>query len=125
MNGILIDQAPKDTRRWTDLVSAQFQAGTSEQAVATALQYPDDIAYSTHDTDAGLDFDYSHRQANYREVNLTAKRYQSKSTLIQFGNGKGWGTPKQRQLIKVQHLALPRLGAIEKRAQQLRNEGQD
>jgi tetratricopeptide (TPR) repeat protein len=31
-----LDQAPKDTRLWTGLVSAQFQAGTSEQAVATA-----------------------------------------------------------------------------------------
>jgi hypothetical protein len=45
--------------------------------------------------------------------------------LIQFGNGKGWFTPKQRQLIKAQHLALPRLGAIEKRGTAAKkNEGE-
>jgi hypothetical protein len=89
---------------------------------SNALQYAENIRYWMHDPEAGLDFDYSRRQANYRVVNLRAQQYREKSMLIQFGNGKGSFTPKQLQLIRAQHLALPRLQALEKTAQQLRTE---
>jgi hypothetical protein len=108
VHGILIDQASKDSRRWTDLVSAQFQAGTFEQAVATALHYAENIVYWVPDTtQVSISITVTDRRT-IAKSNLTAKRYQLKSMLIQF-------TPKQLQLIKAQHLALPRLGAIEKR----------
>jgi hypothetical protein len=90
---------------------------------SNTLQYAQNIRYRMHDLEAGLDFDYSHRQANYREVDLTVQRYRSRSMLIEFANGKGWFTPEQTKLIRAQHLTLPQLEAIQKIALQLRKDG--
>ena len=73
-----------------------------------------------NDTEAGLDFDYSRRQANYREIDLSVEQYRSKSMLIQFGNGKGGFSPEQIRLIRTLHLTMPELDQIQKTALQLR-----
>ncbi len=85
------------------------------------LQYAQNIEYRMHDAAAGLDFDYSHRQANYRKIDLTDQQYRSRLMLIQFGNGKGGFTPGQMQLIKAQHLTLPELDSIQQKALRLRD----
>ncbi|MGH9328766.1 MAG: DUF1326 domain-containing protein [Terriglobia bacterium] len=85
------------------------------------IQYVQNIRYRLSDPTAGLDFDYSHRQANYRIVDLGMEQYRSKSMLIQFATGKGWFAPQQLQLIKLQHLAVPQLEVIRKEAIRLRD----
>jgi hypothetical protein len=68
------------------------------------------------DREAGLDFNYSRRQANYRSVDLSSEQYRSKSMLIQFADGSGWFSTKQMELIRAQHLDLPQLDEIRKQA---------
>jgi hypothetical protein len=76
------------------------------------IQYVQDIRYRVHDPEADLNFDYSHRQANYRTVDLSVDQYRSKAMLIQFGDGKGWFNARQMEIIKAQHLAIPQLSTI-------------
>ena len=90
---------------------------------SNALQYVQNIRYRMHDKEAGLDFDYSRRQANYRVIDLTAEQYRSKLMLIQFDDGKGWFSARQLELINAQHLALPELDVIRKEAIRLRAAG--
>lgn len=92
----------------------------ASDAFANALQYVQNIHYSVHDPEAGLDFDYSRRQANYRVVDVTDEQYRMKSMLIQFVDGKGWFSPGQMALIKAQNLAVPDLTALREEALRLR-----
>jgi len=92
----------------------------AQDGFANALQYVQNIRYRMHDREAGLEFDYSRRQANYRVVDLSAEQYRSKSMLIQFADGKGWFSAKQLELISAQHLVLPQLDDIRKEALRLR-----
>jgi hypothetical protein len=87
---------------------------------SNTIQYVQNIRYRVHDPQAGLDFDYSHRQANYRIVDLGIEQFRSNSMLIQFADGQGWFNARQLDLIKAQHLALPNLQAIEKEVAHLR-----
>ncbi|HET7102066.1 MAG TPA: DUF1326 domain-containing protein, partial [Terriglobia bacterium] len=84
------------------------------------LQYVQNIRYHIQDDAAGLNFNYSRRQANFREVDLTAQQYRDHSMLIQFGDGKGWFTPQQMEIIQAQRLKIPDLAAIRKEALRLR-----
>jgi hypothetical protein len=87
---------------------------------ANQLQYVQNIRYSIHDPEAGLDFDYSRRQANYRVVDLSDEQYRTKSMLIQFSDYSGWYSPGQMALIKAQHLQIPDLAALREQASRLR-----
>ena len=87
---------------------------------ANMLQYVENIRYSIHDPEAGLDFDYSRRQANYRVVDLTDEQYRSKSMLIQYADGSGWFSPGQMTLIKAQNLQVPELDSLREQAIRLR-----
>jgi hypothetical protein len=87
--------------------------------LSNTIQYVQNIRYRVHDARAGLDFDYSRHQANYRVVDLGVEQYRSKSMLTQFSNDAGWFTPQQMNLIKAQHLAVPQLQAIRKEAERL------
>jgi len=90
---------------------------------SNTLQYAQNIRYSMHDVEAGLDFDYSRRQANYREVDLSVQQYRSRQMLVQFANGQGWFTPEQMKLIKGQRLAIPQLDWIRDKAKQMFESG--
>jgi hypothetical protein len=46
----------------------------AQDGFANALQYVQNIRYRMHDKEAGLEFDYRHRQANYRVVDLRAEQ---------------------------------------------------
>ncbi len=87
---------------------------------ANQLQYVQNIRYSVHDPEAGLDFDYSRRQANYRVVDLTDEQYQTKSMLIQYADYSGWYSPGQMVLIKAQHLQIPDPVALREQAIRLK-----
>lgn len=89
---------------------------------SNVLQYAENIRYHVHDPAAGIDFDYSHRQANYRTVDLTDQAYRLKAMLIQFANGHGGLSPGQMKLIKAQHLPLPNLRAIQQEALKLKSD---
>jgi len=88
---------------------------------ANQLQYVQNIRYSVHDPEAGLDFDYSRRQANYRVVDLTDEQYQTKSMLIQYADYSGWYSPGQMVLIKAQHLQIPDPVALREQAIRLKS----
>jgi hypothetical protein len=109
-------------RTWGE-ASPPMAFTAAQDYFANALQYAQNIRYRMHDETAGLDFDYSRRQANYRVVDLTAEQYRSKSMLIQFADGQGRFSAKQMELINAQHLALPQLDAIRKEALRLRSAG--
>jgi hypothetical protein len=87
---------------------------------ANQLQYVQNIRYSVHDPEAGLDFDYSRRQANYRVVDLTDEQYRTKSMLIQYADFSGWYSPGQMALIKAQHLQIPDPVALREQALRLK-----
>jgi hypothetical protein len=87
---------------------------------ANQLQYVQNIRYSVHDPEAGLDFDYSRRQANYRVVDLTDEQYQTKSMLIQYADYSGWYSPGQMVLIKAQRLQIPDPDALREQALRLK-----
>ncbi|MGO8787734.1 MAG: DUF1326 domain-containing protein [Terriglobia bacterium] len=87
---------------------------------ANQLQYIQNIRYSVHDPEAGLDFDYSRRQANYRVVDLTDEQYRTKSMLIQYADYSGWYSPGQMALIKAQHLQIPDPVALREQAIRLK-----
>jgi len=87
-----------------------------------ALQYIENIRYQLHDPDAKVDFDYSHRQANYRVVDLSSEQYQSKSMLIQHQQEDGQFSEAQMAIIKAQHLQLPDLKALSAKVVSLKQE---
>jgi len=88
---------------------------------ANTIQYVQNIRYRIHDDKAGLNFDYSQRQANYRVISLTQQQYLAKSMLVQFVDGKGWFSAHQMALIKAQNLQVPELDSIRDKAIRLRN----
>jgi hypothetical protein len=107
-------------RNW-GLSAPPFPMVAAPDHFSNALQYVQNIRYSIHDPELGLDFDYSRRQANYRVVDLTDEQYQTKSMLIQFADYSGWYNPEQMALIKAQHLQIPDPDAL--REQVLRLKG--
>jgi hypothetical protein len=109
-------------RNWRE-VSPPMPFVAAQDSFSNSLQYVQNIRYRMLDEEAGLNFDYSRRQANYRVIDLTAEQYRSKSMLIQFADGKGWFSAKQMELINAQHLALPQLEVIRKEALRLRGAG--
>jgi len=107
-------------RNW-GLSSPPFPMVAAPDHFANQLQYIQNIRYSVHDPEAGLDFDYSRRQANYRVVDLTDEQYQTKSMLIQYADYSGWYSPGQMVLIKAQHLQIPDPVALREQAIRLKS----
>jgi hypothetical protein len=74
---------------------------------ANALQYVQNVRYEMHDTDAGVNFDYSRRQANYRRVDLSNDDYANKRMLIQHMDDSGNFNDAQLRLIQELKLEPP------------------
>ena len=74
---------------------------------SNALQYVQNVRYEIHDSDANMDFDYSHRQANYRRIHLSDKDYANKRMLIQYMDASGNFNEAQLRLIRELRLAPP------------------
>jgi hypothetical protein len=106
-------------RNW-GLATPPMPMAAAADYFSNRLQYVENLRYRMHDEKAGLDFDYSRRQANYRVIDLTAEQYQTKSMLIQFADGRGWFSPGQMALIKAQNLSVPELVALREQAIRLR-----
>ena len=92
--------------------STPFPFFAADDHFSNTLQYVENIRYQMHDEDAKLNFDYSHRQANYRTVDLDVQQYRSKSMLIQYQNGIGHFNDDQLRLIKEQNLQVPDLKTV-------------
>jgi hypothetical protein len=88
---------------------------------SNALQYAQNIRYEIHDPDANIDFNYSHRQANYRKVDLSSQDYANKRMLIQFLDGSGRFNEAQVKLIQELGLTPPDDHTFSELAQSLRN----
>lgn len=87
---------------------------------SNVIQYAENLRYVIHDAQAGLNFDYSHRQANYRMVDLNVAQYRNHSMLIQFADGAGGFNPKQMKLIEAQGLKVANIAIIRQKARELR-----
>ncbi len=107
-------------RNW-GLASPPMPVVAATDHFANAIQYSQNICYRMHDEKAGLNFDYSRRQANYRSIDLTSREYQTMSMLVQFVDGKGWFSARQLELIKAQNLHLPDLDKIRDTAMRLKS----
>jgi hypothetical protein len=106
-------------RNW-GLSAAPFPMVAAPDIFSNQLQYAQNIRYRLHDPEAGLDFDYSRRQANYRVADVSDEQYRTKSMLIQYSDFSGWYSAGQMALIKAQHLQIPDLDALRERASRLK-----
>ena len=86
------------------------------------IQYAENVRYKMHDPAANLEFDYSHRQANYRDVDLDASQYRMQSMWIQFEDRRGWFNEAQLRLIEAQRLPLPDRDGIRRRVMTLKRD---
>jgi len=86
---------------------------------SNTIQYVQNIRYRAHDAEDGLEFDYSHRQANYRRIEISDQQYKTNSMLIQFADGTGWFTSRQMEIITAQHLVVPQLDELRRQARKL------
>lgn len=102
-------------RNW-GLSSPPMPVVAAPDYFANSIQYAENLRYRMHDDVAGLSFDYSRRQANYRIVDLTSHQYRTRSMLAQFATGSGWFSPQQMRLIKAQGLQLPDIQKIRETA---------
>jgi hypothetical protein len=96
------------------LPAPPFTPVAAQDNFANELLYVENLRYKVSDDNAHLHFDYSHRQANYRSIDLDRSQYANHTMLIQFTDGKGWFSAGQMRLIQQQHLPLPDLAAVRK-----------
>jgi len=73
---------------------------------SNALEYARNLVYKVTDAQAGLKWDYSGRQANYRTIDLDSRDYRDAAMLIQFADGSGYFTDKQLELIRSLNLPM-------------------
>jgi len=73
---------------------------------SNTLEYARSLVYKVTDAQAGLKWDYSGRQANYRTIDLDSRAYQDSAMLIQFEDGSGYFTDKQLELIRSLNLPM-------------------
>lgn len=76
---------------------------------SNTLEYARNLIYRVTDAQAGVKWDYSGRQANYRTIDVDSRDYQDATMLIQFEDGSGYFTAKQLDLIHS--LKLPMLAS--------------
>lgn len=74
---------------------------------SNTIEYAQNLIYRVQDPQAGLKWDFSGRQANFRRIDLDSQDYQNATMLIQFADGSGYFNEKQRELIR--NLKLPTL----------------
>ncbi len=87
---------------------------------SNTLQYVQNLRYRMRDAGAKLDFDYSRRQANYRDVDLDVADYRARRMLAQYLDSSGWFNSAQLRIVNEQHLTLPDLEAIRREVARLR-----
>jgi Flp pilus assembly protein TadD len=76
------------------------------------IEYARNLTYKVSDAPAGFEWDYSGRQANYRQFDVGAEDYRSGQMLVQFADFSGDFNEEQRALIR--ELKLPLLRAKRK-----------
>jgi hypothetical protein len=101
--------------------SAPFPWVAAVDHFSNALQYVQNIRYEIHNRDAGMDFDYSHRQANYRSIDLSSEDYASRRMLIQYMDGRGNFNEAQINLIRELKLQPADDDSFAELARNLRN----
>jgi Flp pilus assembly protein TadD len=73
---------------------------------ANSIEYARNLLYRMNDTQNGLKWEYSGRQANFRTYELDASDYTSGKMLIQFADGSGRFNEKQLAVIKALNLRV-------------------
>lgn len=74
---------------------------------ANILEYAQNLIYKVWDETGTLQWDFSGRQANFRDIDLDAHDYTNGKMLFEFKDGAGFFNDEQRELIK--NLQLPLL----------------
>jgi hypothetical protein len=101
--------------------TAPFLPVAAVDHFSNALQYVQNLRYEAHDRDAGIDFDYSHRQANYRDIDVSSEDYARNKMLIQYLDGSGRFNQAQLKLIRELGLTLPDDATLSELARTLRS----
>jgi tetratricopeptide (TPR) repeat protein len=74
--------------------------------LSNTVEYAQNLIDKVWDAGGGLQWDYGHRQANLRFIDLDARDYQEGRMLVQFHDYSGFFTPKQLELIKGLNLPM-------------------
>jgi Flp pilus assembly protein TadD len=72
------------------------------------IEYAQNLVYKLRDPEGNLQWDYSGRQANYRQFDLDSAAYLNRTMLIQFADFTGSFNSRQWDLIKSQKLPILR-----------------
>jgi len=73
---------------------------------ANSIEYARNLLYRMTDPQTGLKWDYSGRQANFRNYDIDASDYRNGKMLIQFADGSGRFNEKQLAVIKALNLRV-------------------
>jgi hypothetical protein len=73
---------------------------------SNVIEYAENLADEVSDEGRGLQWDFSHRQANLRFIDLSARDYQSGMMLDQFADRSGFFNRKQLELIRTLNLPM-------------------
>ncbi len=93
-------------RRQLDAHGKPLMATAALDYFSNQIEYAQNLVYKLWDQDGSLQWDYSGRQANYREFDLDSAAYLNRTMLIQFADFTGFFNPQQLELIKAQKLPL-------------------
>jgi len=95
-------------RRRLDAQGKPLMATAALDYFSNQIEYAQNLVYKLWDQDGTLQWDYSGRQANYREFDLDSAAYLNRTMLIQFADFTGFFNSKQSELIKSQKLPVLR-----------------
>jgi hypothetical protein len=70
------------------------------------IEYVENLGDEVWDEGGGMRWDFSHRQANLRFIDLKARDYQSGMMLEQFADRSGFFNPRQLELIRTLNLPM-------------------
>jgi hypothetical protein len=73
---------------------------------SNTIEYARNVIYRVQDPQAGLKWDFSGRQANFRWIDLDSEDYRYAKMLIQFADGSGYFNEKQLELIRNMRLPM-------------------
>jgi Flp pilus assembly protein TadD len=93
-------------RRRLDAQGKPLMATAALDYFSNHIEYAQNLVYKVWDQGGTLEWDYSGRQANYRDFDIDSAAYLNRTMLIQFADFTGFFNRQQWELIKAQKLPL-------------------
>ena len=94
-------------RRQLDNLGKPLLATAAVDYYSNTIEYAENLTYIVRDDLGGVRLDYSGRQANLRNIEMTSANYRDGVMLVQFADGAGFFNEKQLAIIRS--LKLPML----------------